>query len=217
MLIEEAINARLRNYAPLYALIGGSPAAARVFPLSFPQVDPATGAVMTYPVVTFQKITSQDQHAMHSLPTLTEAHFETQVWAWQYSDAKAVGRRIFDALYGFIGLLSVVKAVATLTSSGAIATARVVDHNCVAGDSVAIAGASPNDYNGAAISVASVVDRDHFTYAVTSGLTTPATGTITCTGTVSVSAILSDRDRDMRDPETQLFQLVQDFTVWHRP
>ena len=153
---------------------------------------------------------------MHSLPTLAEAHFSTQVWAWQYADAKAVGRRIFDALYGFIGLLPVVKAVATLTASGIVATANVVDHNCMAGDSVAMAGAVQTDYNGA-ITVASVVDRDHFTYAVISGLTTPATGTITCTGTVSVSAILSDRDRDMCDPETQLFQLVQDFTVWHRP
>ena len=216
MLIEEAINARLRNYAPLYALIGGSAAAARVFPLSFPQTDPATGAIMTYPVVTFRKITSQDQHALRSLPTLTVASLETQVWAWQYADAKSVGRQIWNALYGYIGSLPVVKAVATLTSSGAVATAQVVGHNCVVGDSVAIAGASPNDYDGD-VTVDSVVDLDHFTYAVTSGLATPATGTITCTGTVSVSAILSSADRDLRDPETQLYQLVQDFTVWHKP
>ena len=217
MLIEEAINYRLRNYAPLYALIGGSPTAARVFPLSFPQIDPYTGAIITYPVVTFQKITSQDQHALNSLPTLTEAHFMTQVWAWQYADAKAVARQVWNALYGYIGPLPVVKAVATLTSSGDTATAKVVGHNCVAGDSVAVAGASPSDYNGAVIAVLSIVDQDHLTYAVSSGLTTPATGTIALTGTVGVSGILSDRDRDMRDPETQLFQVVQDFTVWHKP
>ena len=168
------------------------------------------------PVVTFQKITSQDQHALNSLPTLTEAHFMTQVWAWQYADAKAVARQVWNALYGYIGPLPVVKAVATLTSSGDTATAKVVGHNCVAGDSVAVAGASPSDYNGAVIAVLSRVDQDHLTSAVSSGLTTPATGTIALTGTVGVSGILSDRDRDMRDPETQLFQVVQDFTVWHK-
>ena len=217
MLIEEAINYRLRNYAPLYALIGGSPAAARVFPLSFPQIDPYTGAIITYPVVTFRKITSQDQHVLNGKPTLTSAPFETQVWAWQYSDAKAVARQVWNALYGYIGAMPVVKAIATLTSSGTVATAKVVGHNCVAGDSVAVAGASPGDYNGAAITIASIVDQDYLTYAVSSGLTTPATGTITLTGTVSVSAILSSSDRDARDPETQLYQLVQDFTVWHKP
>jgi hypothetical protein len=71
---------------------------------------------------------------------------------------------------------------ATLTSVGTVATAVCTTaHGLDTGMSVTVAGATPAGYNG--VVVVTVTDATHFTYTVVSGLTTPATGTITATPT----------------------------------
>jgi head-tail adaptor len=71
--------------------------------------------------------------------------------------------------------------LASVTRSGSTATATSTDpHNFTSNDLVTIAGATPSGYNlrGA---VATVTGDRTFTYPVSSGLATPATGTITAT------------------------------------
>ena len=72
------------------------------------------------------------------------------------------------------------KSVTSLTSSSGVATAAVTAHGYADGDPVLIAGATPSDYNG--IFNITRVDANTFTYPVASGITTPATGTLTSKG-----------------------------------
>lgn len=72
---------------------------------------------------------------------------------------------------------STVSSVASLTSSGNVATATVTSHGKSTGQNVTIAGASPQPYNGTfPITVTGV---STFTYVFNGTATTPATGTIT--------------------------------------
>lgn len=69
-------------------------------------------------------------------------------------------------------------AVSSLTSSGTTATVTTSSaHNFVAGDVIRVLGATPDDYNGT-ITIDTAPTSTTFTYTVSSGLTTPATGTI---------------------------------------
>ena len=69
--------------------------------------------------------------------------------------------------------------VTNLVSSGTTATATAANHQFTTGQIVTVAGATPNEYNGA--KTITVTDANTFTYTVVSGLTSPATGTITAT------------------------------------
>lgn len=71
-------------------------------------------------------------------------------------------------------------ALASLTRSGAVATATAsTPHGFSSNDLVTIAGATPTGYNGRVL--ATVTGDRTFTYPVSSGLATPATGTLTAT------------------------------------
>lgn len=76
---------------------------------------------------------------------------------------------------------SVKLTLTSLTQSAGVATATIsTGHNFLTGDSVVIAGATPSDYNGT--KAITGVTSTTFTFAVDSGATSPATGTITVTG-----------------------------------
>jgi head-tail adaptor len=73
-----------------------------------------------------------------------------------------------------------VSSLASLTRSGTTATATTAAaHGYATNDYVTIAGATPSGYNGKVKIV--VTGALTFTYQVSAGLTTPATGTITAT------------------------------------
>jgi hypothetical protein len=67
--------------------------------------------------------------------------------------------------------------VSNLTQSAGTATATQTAHGYETGDVVTISGATQAEYNGD--HQITVVDADTYTFAVDSGATTPATGTIT--------------------------------------
>ena len=67
-----------------------------------------------------------------------------------------------------------------LTASVGVASVTLTAHGFEDGDPVLMAGASPSGYNGT-FNI-TYVDANTFTYPVATGLTTPATGTITATG-----------------------------------
>lgn len=72
------------------------------------------------------------------------------------------------------------RTVTSLTSTGTTATVTTsLAHGFTSGDYVTIAGASPSGYVGK-VSV-TVTGAKTFTYTVSSGLASPATGTITAT------------------------------------
>lgn len=73
-------------------------------------------------------------------------------------------------------------SVSSLTRSGSVATATSVGHGLLVGDSVKILGATPAGYN--ATYVITGVTSDTFSFAVSSSLATPATGTITASAPV---------------------------------
>lgn len=75
--------------------------------------------------------------------------------------------------------VNLTQSVTSLTSSVLVATATVTAHGYTSGQTVTIAGATPAGYNGA--KVITVVNANSFTYALLSGLSSPATGTITST------------------------------------
>ena len=72
------------------------------------------------------------------------------------------------------------KSVSALTQANGTATATSTAHGFADGDEITIAGASPSGYNGT-FNI-TYVDANTFTYLVSSALSSPATGTITATG-----------------------------------
>jgi hypothetical protein len=79
--------------------------------------------------------------------------------------------------------------VSQIDSSSTIATAiTTASHGYSTGDSVVISGASPSGYNGT-FTILTIPTVNSFTYAVPSGLTSLATGSILSTQTRSISAI----------------------------
>jgi head-tail adaptor len=95
-------------------------------------------------------------------------------------------------------------AITSLTRGGSTATAVTpTAHGYSDGDYVTIAGASPAGYNG---TVRVSVSQDfQFTYPVDSGLTSPATGTITSTYTRDAK---SGRRVDWRSVATVWAELI---------
>lgn len=67
---------------------------------------------------------------------------------------------------------------ATITRSGSVATATITAHGFLADQCILVSGANESDYNGEKY-VATVVDANTITFAVTGDPSTPATGTIT--------------------------------------
>lgn len=95
-----------------------------------------------------------------------------------------------DTLYIVARDLIPTITINTLTSTGTTATATVNSgHPYKSGDYITISGATPSGYNLTA--VVTVLSVTQFTYTVASGLTTPATGTITADLNVNVSASLT--------------------------
>lgn len=70
------------------------------------------------------------------------------------------------------------QSVTSITRSGATVTVTKTAHGYVTGQTVRISGADQLDYNGLPFEI-TVVDADHFTFAVTGTPATPATGTLT--------------------------------------
>lgn len=78
-----------------------------------------------------------------------------------------------------VEIFSATKSISTITSSGTVATVTLLlPHNFLNGEEVMIQGVNESGYNG--IQTITVTSPLVFTYPVDSGLTTPATGTITC-------------------------------------
>jgi len=71
-------------------------------------------------------------------------------------------------------------SVSALSQASGVASAIATSHGFADGDMVTVAGATPAGYNGS-VNIRRI-DADTFTYAVSSALSTPATGTITATG-----------------------------------
>ena len=95
-----------------------------------------------------------------------------------------------DTLYIMARDLIPTATINTLTSTSTTATATVnAGHPYKTGDYVTVTGATPTEYNLTA--VITVLNATQFTYTVASGLTTPATGTITSDLNVNVSASLT--------------------------
>lgn len=67
---------------------------------------------------------------------------------------------------------------ATITRSGSVATATITGHGFLADQCILVSGANEAEYNGEQY-VATVVDANTITFAVTGSPATPATGTIT--------------------------------------
>jgi hypothetical protein len=74
------------------------------------------------------------------------------------------------------------QTLTSLTSSLNVATATLNSHGFSAGRYITIAGATPAGYNGTFLITSATLNT--FTYAIVGPLSTPATGTITVTGTV---------------------------------
>ena len=110
--IEEALVAYLKQTAALVDLID-----ARLFPLSWPQQDPTTGDSITFPAVTYMRLTGQDYHAFRAQPNLHKATFQFQSWGIHYADAKAVNQALFEALNGFTGDMSGVSVQSILSAN----------------------------------------------------------------------------------------------------
>lgn len=72
------------------------------------------------------------------------------------------------------------KSVTTLTQTNGVASAESVGHGFSDGDEITIVGADQSGYNKT-VNV-NVIDADNFTYPVDLATVTPATGTITATG-----------------------------------
>lgn len=84
-------------------------------------------------------------------------------------------------------------SVTSLTQVGGVATVTTsVPHGLVTGTNMQISGATPSGYNQASATV-TVTGTTTFTYAVSSGLSSPATGTIlacAATGSIKVQEIV---------------------------
>lgn len=118
----------------------------------------------------------------------------TQIFAYNREflsrEAQAASSTPGDTLYIIARDLIPTASISSLTSSGTTATATVnAGHPYKSGDYVTIAGATPTGYNLTA--VVTVTSSTQFTYTVASGLTTPATGTITSDLNVNISASLT--------------------------
>jgi hypothetical protein len=83
----------------------------------------------------------------------------------------------FSSILSTTGKIAATATLTSLTSSGTVATATLNGHGFITGDSVTIDGASPAGYNGTF--TVTGYTTNSFTYTVVSGLSTPATGTIT--------------------------------------
>lgn len=75
--------------------------------------------------------------------------------------------------------IGALKSVSSLTLSGSTATVTSASHGYSNGDTITIFGANPAEYNGSFV-IANVA-TDTFDYTTSSGLTTPAVGTIKAT------------------------------------
>lgn len=94
MSIEKAIYTRLSEFAGLSALV-----AARIHPLKLPQN-------VTYPCVTFSKISTERHSAMGADAAVTRSRYQVSSWAKNYSDVEPVSEQVRAALQRFRGTVS---------------------------------------------------------------------------------------------------------------
>ncbi|MBD2694443.1 hypothetical protein [Anabaena catenula] len=94
-----------------------------------------------------------------------------------------------DSLYVVAKSLTPTLLINSITSTGTVATATVTNgHSLKTGSVVTIAGATPSGYNGTF--TVDALNATQFTYAVASGLASPATGSISADLNVRASASL---------------------------
>lgn len=106
-----------------------------------------------------------------------ELLFKSSEQLWQYTEA---GGLVLVTDIDYPGHHTY--TASSVTRSGSTATFNTTVTNALeAGMSVVVAGATQTEYNGTH-TIASIVDGDTFTYAVTGTPATPATGTITVYG-----------------------------------
>jgi hypothetical protein len=116
----------------------------------------------------------------------SEQTFTTTIGQTRYTPPSIADKIDWDSFQIEVAAIS----VTSLTSTGTTATATTsAAHNFVAGDIVRLLGATPDGYNGT-ITIVSAPTSVTFTYTVASGLTTPATGTITVRPTYEASALI---------------------------
>lgn len=102
-------------------------------------------------------------------------------------------------------------AVTTLTSTGTTATCTTTAvHGLATNDKVVIRGAQPDDYNK--VAQVTVSSTTVFTYTVTSGLSTPATGT----PVVSFVAVHGLTDASGNASASRTWTAAQDLKGWAR-
>jgi hypothetical protein len=106
MTVEESLEAELKNYAGLSALVG-----TRIDPL---QVNGAT-----LPAVTYVRVSGVRVQAMDGPTGLAVPVFQVSSWATTYAAAKAVAKQVRLCLDGFNGTLGGVGGVnAKITLQG---------------------------------------------------------------------------------------------------
>jgi len=97
-MIEEAIFTRLSNFAGLTALIGAPPA-CRLFPrLNMQDV--------TYPSVTFMRVSAHRESAMGADPGLVHARFQLDAWDIDRDNCRDVTEQLRQALQRWRGLVA---------------------------------------------------------------------------------------------------------------
>lgn len=120
-------------------------------------------------------------------------------------DSQGFGRGIMFAINA-IATISV-----TIAQSAGVATATIADTSgLTVGDSFTVSGANQSEYNITAV-VVTIPTSTTFTYAVDSGATSPATGTIimTLTGQVAISAAVAVGSYSLTDsPDNSTFTAV---------
>ena len=91
MTVENAVRSRLNGFAGLTSLV-----ASRIHPLTLPQN-------VTYPAVSYSKVSVERVRAMGADPGLALARFQVSCWATTYAAVRDVGEQVRAALQRWRG------------------------------------------------------------------------------------------------------------------
>lgn len=136
-------------------------------------------------------------------PVTTSVHYQTA------TGTDISGARVLLKAANATGPLPYQVAV-SITQTGGTATVTHTAHGFVTGNYVEIRGATPEGYNKQA--QITVTGANTYTYSVDSGLSSPATGSPTCTGVVISGT--TDANGDISD--TRTFSSNQPVVGWVR-
>lgn len=93
MTLEQALYSYLSTYAGLTALVS-----TRIYPVTMPQG-------VTYPAVTYTRISAPRIHAMGRDTGLASPRVQVDCWGSSYSSVKGVAAQVRAALQDFSGLM----------------------------------------------------------------------------------------------------------------